>query len=72
MANDFRRWLAIHHPNRPKVKKGAFATYAGKPENEAPEDDQAGDSHTGNNQKPARSNSNRGRKRRGGKHCGIT
>jgi hypothetical protein len=68
VANDFRRWLAIHHPDRPKVGKGAFAIYAGEPENEAPEDDQAGDSYTGNDQKPARLDSNRGRKGRGGKH----
>jgi hypothetical protein len=68
VANDFRRWLAIHHPDRPRIEKEAFATYAEKPENEAPEDDQAGDSHTGKDQKPARLNLNRGQKRRGGKH----
>jgi hypothetical protein len=68
MANDFRRWLAIHHPDRPRIEKEAFVIYAENPENEVPEDDQAGDSHTGNDQKPARLNSNRGRKRRSGKH----
>jgi hypothetical protein len=68
VANNFRRWLAIHHPNRPKIEKEAFAIYAKKPENKASENDQTGDSHTGNNQKPARSNLNRGRKTRGGKH----
>jgi hypothetical protein len=39
MANDFRRWLAIHYPNRPKIRKKAFAIYAKKPENEALEND---------------------------------
>jgi hypothetical protein len=51
--------LAIHHLDRPRIKKGAFAIYTEKPENKALENDQAGDSHISNNQKPARLKLNR-------------
>jgi hypothetical protein len=47
LANNFRRRLAIHHPNKPKIGKGAFSTYAGKP-NEAPENEKAENPKIGN------------------------
>jgi hypothetical protein len=51
--------LAIHHPDKPRIGKGAFSIYAGEP-NEAPEDEEAEDPKIGNKQRFGRLDVNRG------------
>jgi hypothetical protein len=68
VANNFRRWLAVRYTDRLRIGKGAFATYAGKPEDEDPDNEQTGDKHISNDQKSTRSKSNRERNKRGDRH----